>query len=334
MKNNNRLRKALLIACALLLFAAAGLKLAPFAYAEQDNVGDAEISAAVRNLDIGWTSGAVNIVYHSGNTLIISEKSEGEISDDMRMRWRLDGDTLRIEHNKPGLRVFPLITYSKELTVTLPKGLVLENVHIRTTSGDLNAPTLYADTLKMEAASGDTRAAVHARIIKSEMTSGDIELQVMSEAEEIRIESTSGSITLESAWDGRKTVLKSTSGSIRAALKQTGEFKANSTSGDIHAVIGHGKKTEIGSTSGRVIVEIAGLETLKIHTTSGNVTACLPVAPGFTAKIDTASGRVEHQLPLIRQGKAYVAGDGSAKVEISTTSGNVTFSEAENLPKE
>ncbi len=329
---NKKIRKGLLIACALILFAAAGLGTASIAYAEQNNVGNAEISAIVRDLDISWTSGAVHIEYHSGDTVLISEKADGAISEDLRMRWRLNGDKLIIEHNKPGLRLFPLFSPDKVLTVTLPKGTMLKNASIRCTSGDLNIPALYADTLKMESTSGDIRAAVNARIINSELTSGDIELQVMSEAEEIRIETTSGQITLESAWTAEKTALSSTSGAIRAAVKETGELKANSTSGDIHAVIGQGRKTEIGSTSGKIIVETGSLETLKIHATSGNVTAYLPVSPGFTAKIETASGRIEHQLPLTRQGKAYIAGDGSGKVEISTTSGNVTVIGAEDLP--
>ena len=324
MRNNDKVMKALSLVCALVLLAMAGMKLMPIAHAEQYNVGDAEISAAIRNLEIDWTSGKVSIAYHNGNTIRISEKTTGVISEDMRMRWRLDGDTLRIEYDKPGFHLFSIIPHEKELTVTLPEGLTLEKANISSTSGDLNIPALYADSLKLKSTSGDIDAAVNARIIKGKLTSGDLNLRVMNAAEEIALESTSGNIELECAMSD-KILIDSTSGSIGANVKQTAEFKAKSTSGNIYAVIGHAKQTEIKSTSGKAAVEIASMETLNIHTTSGGVTAYLPTAPGFTARIETASGHFEHQLPLTKDGKTYLCGDGSGKVEIHTTSGNVTI---------
>ena len=326
---NNKMLKALAVICAVILFAAAGMQFAPFAYAEQYHVGDAEISAVPKNLEINWTSGTVHIAYHSKGTVIISEKTSGAISENMRMRWRMEGDTLRIEFNEPGFHLFSFSTQKKELTVTLPKGHTLEKANIHTTSGDQDIPALYADSVKLESTSGDIRAVVHARTVKGEMTSGDIELQVMSEAEEIRIGSTSGDIVLETAFPAEKIKISSTSGSIRAAVKESGEFKAGSTSGAIHAVLGSAKKAELESTSGKATVEIDCMETLKISTTSGGVNAYLPAAPGFTAKIGTVSGRIEQQLPMTKQGKTYVSGDGSGSVEIKTTSGNITISAKE-----
>ncbi len=329
MKNNGML-KALAAVCAIVLLAAAGMKLLPIARAEQYNVGDAEISSAVRNLEIEWTSGKIHIAYHSGNTVIISEKAAGAISGDMRMRWRLDGGTLRIEYGKPGFHLFSLIPHEKELTVTLPEGLTLESANVSATSGDIMIPALYADSLKLKLTSGCVRATVTARSIQGRLTSGDMELQVMNAAEEVRLESTSGDITLESAETLGQTVIDATSGDIRAAVRQAGNFKASSTSGNIHTIIGRAIRTEIKSTSGKVTVEIAGMDALDISTTSGGVTAYLPSAPGFTAQIKTASGRFDPQLPLIKDGKAYICGDGSGKVEIHTTSGNITISERGN----
>ena len=322
---NNRMLKALAAICAVVLLAAVGTNLTPIAHAEQYRVGDAEISADIRNLEIEWTSGKIHIAYHSGNTVIISEKTAGVISGDMRMRWRLDGDTLRIEYEKPGFHLFSLIPHEKELTVTLPENLTLESASVSATSGDIDIPVLYADSLRLRLTSGGVRAAVNARRIQGKLTSGDMVLQVLSAAEEIRLESTSGNITLESAEPVGQTVIGTTSGDIRAAVRQAGDFKASSTSGDIRAVISRANKTEIKSISGTVTVEIAGMEALDIHTTSGGVTASVPSAPGFTAHIKTTSGRFDPQLPLIKDGQVYLCGDGSGKVEIQTTSGNVTI---------
>ena len=51
--------------------------------------------------------------------------------------------------------------------------------------------------------------------------------------------------------------------------------------------------------------------------------AALPETPGFTASLGTTSGSLEYTLPLSRSGDQYVCGDGSAQVEIHTTSGNI-----------
>ena len=328
--NNNKTLKALAAVCAVLLLAVAIVRFLPLAHAEQYHVGDAEISAAVRNLEIEWTSGAVHIAYHSGNTVILSEKTAGAISEDMRMRWRLDGDTLRIEYDQPGFHWFSMLPHDKELTVTLPQGHTFQEASISSTSADLDIPALYADILKLKSTSGDIRVAVNARILQGKATSGDMEIQALSMAEEITLASTSGKITLEAAGAERKTEIDSTSGAIRAAMKQTGQFKAESTSGDVYAVIGETKEAKIKSTSGKVIVEIARMEALDIHTTSGAVTAYLPQTPGFTARIETVSGHVEHHLPLTKQDKDYIAGDGSGAVKIHTTSGSITVNGKEN----
>ena len=320
------LTKGFAILCAVVLLCVAGMTLLPLAHAEQYRVGDAEISANLKELKVNWTSGAVHIAYHTGNTVVISEKTTGMITEDMRMRWRLEGDTLTVEYEQPGFHLFSLFPHEKELTVTLPEGLTLDKAYISATSADLDIPALYADSVNLHATSGDVRAKVSAQVIKGKLTSGDMDLQVTSAVKEIKLESTSGKITLESAWNAEKIVIDATSGDIQAAIKQTGEFKAGSTSGNIHAVLGSARKAEIECTSGKVTLEIGGIEELKVHTTSGNINAYLPEAQGFTAKIETTSGDFAYNLPLSKDGKSYIAGDGSAKVEIYTTSGDVKLS--------
>ena len=327
---NKKMLKSLAAVCAVLLLSAAIVNQFSVARAEQYNIGDAEITAPVRNLEINWTSGAVNIAYHSGSSILISEKTTGVTGDDMRMHWRLDGDTLQIEFDKPGFHLFSIFNGKKELTVTLPQELILQNASIHLTSGELTVPSLRADTLQLKSTSGDMRCTVSARILKGDLTSGNLELKVMNKPEEISLHSTSGDILFEAEGAENKILIDTTSGGIRAAVKETEAFTATSTSGAIHAVLGSVKKTEIGSTSGNIQVEISAMEALKIHATSGNVTACLPSVPGFTATIETTSGRIEHQLPMAKQGKDYVVGDGSAAVNIHTTSGSVTVAAKEN----
>jgi hypothetical protein len=46
--------------------------------------------------------------------------------------------------------------------------------------------------------------------------------------------------------------------------------------------------------------------------------------PGITAHFDTTSGKVNYDMPLVKEGSTYTCGDGSGDVKINTTSGNIT----------
>ena len=199
----------------------------------------------------------------------------------------------------------------------------LEDVRIDATSGEVNIPALQAEELTLKVTSGDIQARVNARKITGKLTSGRMELQAMEEAKEISLSATSGDIILEAAG-AEKIGINITSGSIRAAVKKAGEIKLSSTSGDVQAVIGEAKKADIGCTSGKITVDIARWDKLDVHATSGDIKAMLAAEPGFTARIDTTSGKLESKLAMAQNGKDYICGDGSAQVKLHTTSGNIT----------
>ena len=81
------------------------------------------------------------------------------------------------------------------------------------------------------------------------------------------------------------------------------------------------------STSGNIYVMLGKMNSLDIDATSGNVTAALPAEPGFTAHVGTTSGAFNSDIALTRNGDDYVCGNGSVKVSIDTTSGNIRMEE-------
>ena len=312
----------LILTLALCLCDAAGWTGISLARAESYAVGNAEISGTVRNLDIEWTSGAVTVAYHSGNTVLLEEKSDKALREDEQLRWCLDGDTLRVRYMKKGFSLFRSVT--KELTVTLPEGISLEDVRIEATSATLRIPAMTAEKLKLNVTSGDIFAAANARKVSADATSGDMELRLGGEAREIDIESTSGNTLLE-AESAKAVRIKATSGTLRAAVKTADEVEIKTTSGLIQAMIGQAETISLKSTSGDIQLKAARFGTLSIGTTSGDVKAALAAEPGFTARFHTGSGKISHDLPLAKQGKDYLCGDGSAKLEIKTTSGDITL---------
>lgn len=325
--------KILSVVCALVLVGAVALGLTGivgvtgyhYANAEMYTAGPTEIAGPVKNLDVDWTSGEVKIAYHSGSTVLIEETANKALDADTQLRWWLDGDTLRIRYEKEGLRFH--WNLEKYLTVTLPEGTVLGDVNLSATSGSLLVPAMVADTLNLGVTSGQISADACARKIDAGATSGDVVLRVSGKADSITAGSTSGKIDLE-APDGSNTVkLSATSGSISATVKETDSFKAGTTSGDIQAVLGQADQVEIGATSGTVDVKAAAFDTMKIGVTSGSVTVALPADIGFTARLNRTSGDLSYDLPLAKQGDAFICGDGRATLDIGTTSGDIRLVE-------
>ena len=303
---SNALLKSIMIVCAILLISGVALSVktiigfADLADADQYTAGDASITGPVQNLDIGWASGTINIAYHKENTVTLTETAKKPISSDMRMCWWLDGDTLRVRYAKP--KIYMISTQSKELTVTLPENTVFSSVLIDGASGTVNIPALNADELTLDVTSGDIYAAVNARKIHIGTTSGHMEL-IADNTEEINASSTSGDVFI--------------------TADHADYVAADTTSGVIDCLIGEAEKISADSTSGSVRVDTGKAGELDIESTSGDVTLSVPEDFGFTAKIDTTSGKIEYELPLAKQGNSYVNGDGSANVDLSATSGNI-----------
>jgi DUF4097 and DUF4098 domain-containing protein YvlB len=271
-----------------------------YANAEKYTSGDTEIQEDIKKIDVTWTSGKVTVAYHTENTIGLKESAKRALSGDEKLQWWVDGDTLRVQFTKPGIRWnMP----EKELTITLPEGIRLTQANIGTTSGEIEIPEMKAEVLILDSTSGDIRACVETDKAEVNATSGEQQLEFRGTAEQIRVNSTSGNIRVE-AEKAMLIEAASTSGSIGIQAQECQSAKANSTSGNIDA-------------------ELGKMEQLSISATSGSVTAKLPETPGFTATVDTTSGSFTYGLALAREGNKYICGDGSGSVNIDTTSGNV-----------
>lgn len=297
-----------------------------YANAEQYSAGGATLDGAVKNLDISWLDGAVNIAYHAQNTVEIAETAPKPISGDKALRWWLDGDTLRIRYCKSGF--FSLHGLEKTLTLTLPEGVALDSVGIDATSADVNVPRLEANAVTADLTSGDLdlRLSGAAEQVKLCGTSAGLRV-TLADAKSVTVSTTSGAIVLDETGAAESVSLSSTSGSIRMNVADAGTVNVTTTSGAIALEGGAARKARLGSTSGAIDIRLTAFDDLRVNSTSGGVTAALPTAPGFHADIDTTSGSFDSAIALSREGSRYTCGDGSASVEIGTTSGDVRLEE-------
>ena len=294
---------AVIVLCAVIITSTGmfnGTGIGGYANADKYTAGPAEVTGEVKNLEVNWTSGKVTVAYHAGNTVLLEESAKRDLSENEKMRWWLDGDTLRVQFAASGTHWnMP----EKALTITLPEGTAFEKASIQTTSADVEIPALKAEKLELGSTSGSISASAEAKDASLGSTSGDVKVVFTGDTDSIKAGSTSGSIGIEAG-----TVKK---------------IEAGSTSGGIGITAAECEETKAGSTSGNIYVTLGKLEKLSASATSGSVTAKLPAEPGFTLNADMTSGSFSSELALTKDGKQYVCGDGSGKVSIGTTSGNI-----------
>lgn len=317
---------AALIVCLLLLAAGAWFSFGgsvgyEYANADKYTVGDATVPGAAEALDVHWIDGEVIVEYHDGDGIRISETSRKNLSEDDRLRWWLDGTTLRIQYAKPALRMFSSL--EKSLTVSLPRGTRLKTAAVDAASAAVNVEGLAADEIRLVTTSGSVRGTTDAKKLTAGSTSGSVDLRQEGALESADLGSTSGAAAL-TAGDVKNLHMSSTSGNLTAILSGTAEqAKLGATSGDIRAEAAGFGRAELGTTSGKVNLRTEAFDEIRIDTTSGEVTAALPENPGFTCEAGTTSGKFSSEISLRQDGTKYTCGNGSGKCSIGTTSGNI-----------
>ena len=129
-----------------------------FLYDRPENYtsGSASLTQPVKRLEIDWLAGSVHL--EAGDTAELSfEESAGRtLSEELTVHWWLEGDTLHIKFCASGR--WTLGGLQKDLTVTLPRNLTLEEVEITTVSAEIQAPELSARAVKWNTTSGDMTA--------------------------------------------------------------------------------------------------------------------------------------------------------------------------------
>ena len=117
-----------------------GLSTIKYDNADSYAIWSGRTSDSIRNLEIDWISGNVDISYGKGDEIVFEETSKDEITDELTMRWLVEDGTLHIKFCKAGK--INVNNCDKTLKVTLPKNLKLEEAEIETVSADAKASAL------------------------------------------------------------------------------------------------------------------------------------------------------------------------------------------------
>lgn len=119
---------------------------------------------------------------------------------------------------------------------------------------------------------------------------------------------------------------QSRSGKITANLGRVNAANFESASGKIRLAASCVASLSAKAASGDIFCDFETVPTAcGICTSSGKVTINLPENPNFTANINTTSGGFASDFALKKDGNNYVCGDGSADIDMETTSGDVAI---------
>lgn len=250
------------------------------------------LGCAVRGTPIGDYSYAESARYQSGSTSVSGQVKALDVS------W-VDGRVTIAYHD--GDEVVLSETSARKLTEKTELHWLLEGgtLHIRYAESGLRLSTNLNKELIVLLPEGMALTDV-----KLSAVSAKVEVEALS-ADELRLETVSGNAQLNIA-SAKKLTTDSVSGRVNVTAGRLEEVNANAISGDLHL--------EFARTP----------EKISADSVSGDVVIRLPGSAGFTADIDTVSGRVSGSLPMEKQGKTrYVCGNGSCDIRVDTVSGSV-----------
>ena len=231
--------------------------------------GGGSIADNVKEIDINWVSGNVEVKFHGESSVVFYEDSESMLDEKTSMYHYFDGRTLHIEFFSAGVHVGRVP--DKTLTVFIPQSLTLDEIDIECVSADVNVEEISASSVNIETVSGEISltSSVGMSDVSLESVSGDIKCNLTTETAEMDVETVSGDLNLYFDAFPRKLNIDSVSGDTTLYIPESSglllEFE--SVSGDFDSevsasvkngnyLIGDGaSRAEFESTSGDLSIK-------------------------------------------------------------------------------
>lgn len=258
-------------------------------YDEEDyNRGNFTTADDISTFQIYWISGNVDLSFYNGSVIKAEESSDYDIEEDNRMRYRVKNGVLTIHPRKPGMLFQFGRRNEKRLILQIPQSL----------AGNIS-------------------------LIAIDSVSARINLQDLS-ADKFRLTNVSGDVFLRNS-DFESIDIENVSGEIKCNDIITDSLKMDTVSGQCDFV-GSVKKIDFDSTSGDIDIDSSVFpREIDTDTVSGSASFKIPIGDGFTADLDSLSGELDCNVPLVSSKKFFKYGDGSAKYDFESVSGDVTI---------
>lgn len=212
---------------------------------------------------------------------------------------------------------------SIDYTISVPANTEL---HCRTGSGDVDVNGIQGPA-SFTSGSGDIVASGIGNDIQAAAGSGNVKIfgvqgqtQVTTGSGDIAVHDTKGAARLHSG--SGDVILENPSDRV-VAETGSGDITVNGASADLRVRTGSGTLS-IGGNPG-------AMNYWDIHASSGDVVLRIPSDASFELHAHTGSGDIETKIPIVMEATAGKhelrarIGDGKARVEVQTSSGNITL---------
>lgn len=260
-----------------------------FEKGEQRVVKEVTLTAnEVNSIDLDWTSGNVEIFPSTDNTLRIVESSNRDLDENEKFQYTLENGRLNIEHGDWNFKFSFLVfgSQSTSLKISLPSKQY-EELKLKITSGRMSVEDINTKTADFSMTSGKIEVSrVTAAEMSLKLSSGRMEVEnstasnlvtnqtsgtLVAEGkfDEIKTQLTSGKLELETSVLPRETSIKLTSGKAELKLPENNGFTLDykKTSGSIKSdFISIGKDVKKGSVNYK-----SGGPQIHVDITSGSV---------------------------------------------------------------
>jgi len=272
-------------------------------------------------IELSAAASDVEIRPSSGSSIHIEAIQRGGSAGDYQVSVEPSGDTLRVTESGRSFFCF-FCSSGVRYRIAVPSGAQAD---IQTASGEIDVEGLNG-TVSLASGSGDVRAGDLTGGLKVSTTSGEVNLSDI--AGKLEVGSVSGDVKLENGKIEGATV-STTSGEVDLD-GVAGELKVESISGDIRVREARDSQLDISTSSGEIKYEgsLASAGSNTLNSFSGDVNLQLPDTSSFRLDASTVSGDISIEFELRDGQQAHgnlsgIAGDGSAALTISTTSGDI-----------
>jgi hypothetical protein len=272
-------------------------------------------------IELSAAASDVEIRPGSGSSIHIEAIQRGGSEGDYKVDVVPTGDTVRVTETSSSFFCF-FCSRGVRYRIAVPKGAQAD---IRTASGEIDVEGL-SGAVSLASVSGDVRAGDLTGGLTVSTTSGEVRLDGIVGA--LKAETISGDVILEDGKIDGATV-STTSGEVQLD-GVGGALHLTSVSGDIQVREARDGQLELSTTSGEIEYQgsLARESTNTLDSISGDVHLRLPEDSSFRLDASTVSGDLSDNFELrdgetARRSLSGVAGDGSATLTISTTSGDI-----------
>lgn len=276
-------------------------------------------------LEVATGSGDVHVTTGAAGEVQIRGVIHARGWSDADAREKLN----RIESNPPVsqdnnlIRVGATGSASIDYTVTVPANTEL---HCHVGSGDVDVSGIQGPAT-FTSGSGDIVASGIGNDVQAFAGSGNVkifgvqgETQATTGSGDIAVHDAKGAVRLRS---GSGTVDVENPQDRVAAETGSGDITVNGATADLRVHTGSGT-VSVGGNPG-------AMNYWDLHASSGDVVLNIPSSASFELYAHTSSGDIDTKVPIVMEGttgkhelRARI-GDGKARVEIQTSSGNITL---------